>query len=469
MSVQQPLGATPNTGGFELAASGLAKPGKVRARRELTRTRAGLVALAGVLITGLVIALAASSTDSLLPEVVRPVPRALAGAFGTTGLNLGWLGLLLVLAAMFASYAVAVRTADRLSARTVIATIVGLHVFVLLAPPLLSTDVFSYQIYGHMAALGVNPYLHGPSVIAFDPIYSYIDSKWVYTPSSYGPLFTVISWTLQTASVAVSAITYKAIAALASLTTLVLIWKCARVRGVDQVRAIALFGLNPLVVIYGVGGGHNDLLMLAAAMGAVYLMLQHRERAGGAMIVASAAVKLTGGLLLPFAIARGSERRAGRRPHDTVVGVAAAALAVGVLTGVLFGTGPLQLPSTLNRIQQQGDWHSIPGFISTRLGLGGVGHFTGTVLAIAFVIALAALVRRVAAGQLDWLDGAAWATAALLVTASALLPWYVAWLVPFAALSSDPRLLTTTLVMTGVIQTIQAMGYIPHGSTLLGI
>ena len=59
----------------------------------------------------------------------------------------------------------------------------------------------------------------------------------------------------------------------------------------------------------------------------------------------------------------------------------------GVLSGVLFGTGPLQPPATLNTIQQQGDWHSIPGFISTRLGLGGVGHLTGTLLAIAFVIA----------------------------------------------------------------------------------
>jgi hypothetical protein len=85
------------------------------------------------------------------------------------------------------------------------------------------------------------------------------------------------------------------------------------------------------------------------------------------------------------------------------------------------------------------------------------------------VVAFIVLVRRVALGDLDWLDGAAWATAAMLVTASALLPWYVAWLVPFAALSGDPRLLTTTLTMTCVIQTIQAMGYIPHGSTLLGL
>lgn len=469
MSVQRPLGATPNTGGFELTAPALATQPVRPKRRESTGTRAGLLGLAGVLVMGLVIALGASGTDSLLPEVVRPVPGALAGAFGNTGLDLGWLGLLFVLAAMFASYAIAVRAAPRLSARVVIATIVALNLLVLLAPPLLSTDVFSYQIYGRMASLGVNPYLHGPHAIALDPVYPYIDSKWVATPTSYGPLFTVISYALATTSVAVSALVYKSIAALASLVTMVLIWKCARLREVDPVRAVALFGLNPLVVIYGVGGGHNDLLMLAAVMAAVYATLRYRERVGGAMIIVAAAVKLTGGLLLPFALARGSERRTGWRRYDVLIGAAAATVAVAGLSGALFDTGPLHLPGTLNAIQQEGDWHSIPGFISTRLGLGGVGHLTGTLLAIGFVVTLVVLVRRVAIEQLDWLDGAAWATAALLITASALLPWYVAWLVPFAAISGDPRLLTTTLTMTGVIQAIQAMGYIPHGSTLLGI
>jgi hypothetical protein len=53
-------------------------------------------------------------------------------------------------------------------------------------------------------------------------------------------------------------------------------------------------------------------------------------------------------------------------------------------------------------------------------------------------------------GDLDWITGAGWATAALLVTAGLLLPWYVGWLVPFAALSADRRLAATAVVLTGV-------------------
>ena len=86
-----------------------------------------------------------------------------------------------------------------------------------------------------------------------------------------------------------------------------------------------------------------------------------------------------------------------------------------------------------------------------------------------FIGASCWLLRRVWRGELDWIAGAAWTAAALLITASSLLPWYVAWLMPLAALGSDRRLWRTAVVITGVVQGIQLLGYIPHGSSLLGL
>ena len=63
---------------------------------------------------------------------------------------------------------------------------------------------------------------------------------------------------------------------------------------------------------------------------------------------------------------------------------------------------------------------------------------------------LAWLLRRVWIGELDWITAAGWATLALLLTAGLLLPWYVGWLVPLAALSNDRRLLAAAIVMTGI-------------------
>jgi hypothetical protein len=420
--------------------------------------------LAGLIGTGLVISLAAANTDSLLPESVRPIPGWLAGPFGATGVGLGVLPLLLVLSTMFVSYALAARAADRLSGRTVLMTIAALHALVLLAPPLLSTDVFSYQAYARMGSMyGANPYLQGPHAIALDSIYPFIGAKWVTTPSAYGPLFTTISYVLAPLSIATSVLAYKAIAAVSSLAVVAIVWNAARLRGLNPVRAAALVGLNPLLVVYGVGGGHNDLLMLVAMVGGIYLLLQRRERAAGGSMILGAAIKLTAGLFLPFAIAGAGGPRRKQRRSELVMGAAVAATAVAALGFAMFGAGQFHLLSNVQQGQSEGDWHSLPGLLSTRLGLAQVGHVTGALLAVAFVACFAWLIRRVWRGELDWIDGAAWAAVALLVTASAMLPWYVDWLLPLAALSSDRRLGRAAVVVTGVVLGIEMLGYIPHG------
>jgi hypothetical protein len=465
MSVHGPLGATPQTGAVELRSHTLDPREAALARRGSSlRTRLGVAGLGGLLITGLLVSIAASNTDNLLPETTRPIPGALAGPFGGTSLNLHPGGLIAVLTAMFACYVLAVRAADRLSGRAVLMTIAALNALMLLAPPLLSTDVFSYQAYARMWAMyGADPYVHGPHVIALDPLYPFIGARWVSMPTAYGPVFTAISYVLAPLSIAASALAYKAIAALSSLVIVALVWNAARLRGVDSVKAAALVGLNPLLVVYGVGGGHNDLLMLAGLTAAVYLLLQHRERASGGMIALAAGIKLTAGLFLPFAVAAGGGLGRRNRRRDVLIGVGAASAAIATFALATFGAGPLHLIGTLSKTQSEGDWHSIPGFISTRLGLGTVGHLTGLILAVAFVEVFVWLVRRVWRGELDWIDGAGWTAIALMVTASAIFPWYVAWVLPFAALARDRRLWSAALVMTGVIQGIQMLGYIPHG------
>jgi hypothetical protein len=462
MSVRGPLGVTPQSGAFEISTTGIG------ARARASGSRAGLVGLSGLLLTGLVVALAAAQTDNLLPESARPMPTWLAGPFGSTGLGIGHGGLMLVLALMFGAYLLAIRGADALSARTVLATVAGLHALMLLAPPLLSTDIFSYNAYSRMWALyGANPYLHGPHAIALDPLYPFIGARWVGTPTVYGPLFTALTYPLGGLGIAASVAAYKAIAALSSLVLVGLVWQCARLRGIDPVKAVVLVGLNPLIVVYGVGGGHNDLLVLAVSMAGVYAVLRGRERRGGGLMVAAAGLKLTAGLLLPFAFA--GDRLRVRRRRDLVIGGALAAVAVAAVSFACFGTGTLHLLGTLQQSQQAGDWLSIPGFISEGLKLGGFGRAIGIALAFGFVGTFAWLLRRVWRGELDWIAGAGWATLALLITASSMLPWYVAWLVPLAAIGADRRLTKAAIVMSGVVLAIQLGGYIPHGSLLAGL
>ncbi len=458
MSVRSPVGATPQQGTYEFEAQ--------RAGRRLTlQEPVGKLALAGLLVTGLLIALSAANTDALLPLSVRPIPTWLAGPFGGTGINLGGVGVMATLAVMFVSYVYAVRRAEHLSPRAVLMCVAALVALMLLAPPLLSTDVFSYGAYGRMGTLyGANPYLHGPYAIALDPLYPFIGAKWVNTPSVYGPLFTAISYVLAPLSIAASVLAYKAIAAFACLATVALVWNAARWRRVNPVKAAALVGLNPLMIVYGVGGAHNDLLMLAASTAGIYALVQRRNRWGGGLLAAGTWIKLTGALLVPFALL-GEPGKRNRGWRQIVLGAALLTAAVAVISGFLFGVGPLHLPATIAQSQRDGDWHSIPGFITNVLHLPTAGHVVGIVLAAAFVLVCGWLLVRVWRGTLDWLDGAGWATLAMLVTASSLLPWYVAWLIPLAALSSSRRLWRSALVLSGVILAIQLVGYIPHIGT----
>jgi alpha-1,6-mannosyltransferase len=412
--------------------------------------RLGLIGLAGLLATSLVVCLSATRSELLLPTSLRPLPESLAGPFDGAGLKLGVFALIAAFIAMFVSYAITARVAEKLRPRPVLVAILALHAIVLLAPPLFSSDVFSYDAYSRMGALyDANPYLHGPGAIPLAGLHPLIGARWLATPSAYGPLFTALSYLLVPFDIATNVTIYKLLAAASSLVLILLVWRAANLRGVSPVRAAVLVGLNPVIVLYGVGGGHNDLMMLAILVAGLYVLLQERERRGGALIVAASAVKLTAGLLLPFALA-GRCRGEGRARARLAVGAALGGLAVAALAFAFFGTAPLHLPAILAGIQAEGGPHSIVGFLAAAVGIEPFPRALSVGLTMVFLAVVTWLLRRVWIGEMDWIVGAGWATATLLVTTGFLVPWYVAWLLPLAALTSDRRLLAVAVFLTGV-------------------
>ncbi len=474
MSVRSPLGATPQSAGVELPRrSALGLSGT--AISDSRRAQAGVV---GLFLGTLLVAVSAAHTPSLLPESVRGwVPAGLTGAFGRAGIDLHAGGTIAVLCLIFLSYLLVVASSRQLSGRTVLLLIAALQALIILGPPLVSTDVFSYQAYGRMGTMyGANPYLDGPHALFLDSIFPYVGAKWSYIPSAYGPAFTMFSYLLAPLSVAGSVIAFKAVASISAIAIVALVWRIARLRGVDPVKAVALVGLNPLLVLYGVGGGHNDLLMLAVSTGAIYLFLAHRARLSGGLLVLSVAIKLTAGLLIPFAAAAGGAEPGRRRRREVIIGVGIGTALMVAVSGVVFGGGALNLFPTVLRSQSEGDWHSIPGMVGA-VGPALVGHIVGYMLEAVFLGVTIWLLRKVWRQELDWLNAAGWSTLVMLATAGSLLPWYGTWLLPLAAVSTDRRLIRPTLWLTGVVLALQMaqfagteiFGYLPTGSSGLGI
>ena len=440
----------------------IAAPGITLSPRRLS-AQAGWLGVVGLLIGGFLVSAAAAQSALLLPDTVKlavpQVPQWLVGPLGHAGVGLGLGGLIVVFSGMFVCYLVALRAGRRLSTRTVVLSIVALVLLLALAPPLLSTDLFSYQAYARMGSVyGINPYVIGPGAIKGDPWYGYIGSPWVKTPTAYGPLFTILTYPVAALGFAASTAAFKLVAAACSLFVVFATWKSAKLRETNQLRAVILVGLNPVLLIYGIGGGHNDLLMLALLSGGIWALLAQRRGSTGALVIVAAAVKLTAGMLLPFAMlaragAPGSAGRSGSRRFTVLGGAAIAAVIALGASFALFGSGPLQLLSTLQTIQSHGGAQSIPGFISRAVGLGRLSKGVQIGLEVVFVASFVWLVVRVRAGRLDWIAGAGWAVVALLVTSTFLLPWYVTWLLPLAALGRDRRLFLATMALSAICLT----------------
>ncbi len=426
----------------------------VEARREAIGAGA-LVVLVGL---SLLFVVMAADRPSLFAATTHTgfFPGWMAGPLGglwpgltRDGTALRWM-FSAMMAAMYAGYLVALRYVPgmRLSARWAIVTVVAVHAILLLAPPMALTDIFNYINYGRIEVVHhLNPYTTLPiSEPHSDP--SYVLSNWHELLSPYGPLFTLLTFALVPLGVAASFWAIKAVLVAASLGTILLVWKCARMLDLDPVKAIVLVGLNPIVIVWGLGGDHNDFLTVFAVVLGFYLLLRAREheRSGGAEIgagaafVAATALKASAGVLLPIVLV--ALLRSPRRLLDVLLGMVAAGVVIGAASLVAFG---LHIPdlSTQARLVTN---ISIPNLIGLAFGAGGETETLHSLLSAVLVLSVIGCCVM-AWRRRDSITASGWATVALLVTLGWVLPWYVLWLLPLAALSRSLRLRRTALVL----------------------
>jgi hypothetical protein len=392
---------------------------------------------------------------------VVPKSPDISGWLQGVGERLGFRGFLVALLLSVAAYAGLVLLARRHGARVIskrwaLVLVAALQLIVFAGPIMLSTDVFSYIAYARMGVEhGLNPYTHGPAAIVSDPIYQYVGHDWDLVATAYGPLYTLLSYPLAPLGVVGALWGMKLEALLASAGTLALTWRCARERGFDPVAALLVVGANPLYVLYGLGGAHNDLIMMLAMMAAVTLAARPagaREASAAAVVVAGALVKATVAVLLPFMVV--SKRRLA--PIAGTLG----ALALGGLIGyAVFGIHGVNVVAALNRDAAFVSTDSFANEIAHLFGKPGVFPVDHDLLKAALVVILAHLLWRTWRGY-DWVAASGWALLAISVTSTWLLAWYILWPLPLAVITRDRRLLAATLA-------IQALFVIHQISPLL--
>jgi hypothetical protein len=325
-----------------------------------------------------------------------------------------------------------------------------------LSPPLLLTDVFNYAGYARMGVLHhLNPYTHLPVDISHDPVFKL--NNWHHLPSPYGPLFTLGTYALVPLGLAGSYWTYKALVMVASIACLVVVWRIARRLDRPPLPAVVLVGMNPMVLVYGTAGQHNDAFVLLFTLTAIYFAITRREGLGAATMVGAAALKASAAVLVPIT-ALGSQRR-GR----AILG----AIAGGVVFGSLWlaGFGP-HIPAIRVQSNIVAPW-SIPNLFGMLIGRGGADHAVRTLMGV--ILAGATIYcsvwawrRRVVIAPLGWL------TLVSLITVPWDMPWYVLWILPFIAFIRDRRFRAIAIAVSVWI-TVSYMPLFADGARSLGI
>lgn len=438
------------------------------------RARSGSVAL-GASIASIAsfafVALVAATPGSPFTPVLHAPPagpiRWLAGSIGLDAVHGSALATIGVVAVVLATgaFLLALRACWRgeIAPRTVFVLAVVYHVVLLFLPLLFSRDVYSYAYYGKIASVyHANPYIATPADFPKDALAAFVGPKWVDTPAVYGPLWTQLSALIArvTEDVGAFVVTFRLIAIGASLATLVVVMRVVRrVRPDREAFAVALIGLNPVVLFQSAASGHNDLLVALSVAVGLALLFSGRELwataalALGALLKATAAVPL---LLWWVAVAvrrpRGERLRA-LAPH---VGIAAG---MAVLAATPFANTDDPTLGMAELATHEG-WLAPSRFLRRVFdaisgdALGFVPRIVVPALLIASVVLIARAVVRRGPDVSPALAGASWGWGllCLLLLGPVLLPWYVTWALPLGwLLPTVPR---TVLVGTGIALTL---------------
>lgn len=349
----------------------------------------------------------------------------------------------------------------------------ALRLTVLARSPDLSDDLRRYLWDARVGAAGVSPYAYAPADPAVAglapellPGLPHPEMRTVYPPVAQAAFRAA-------GTLGGGALALKALFAAADLSVVALIYALG---GAGAGFAAALYAFHPLPIVESAGQGHLDSLGLALLLaGLVYVRRGRNARAGIAFALAVLAKYFPAAAALPLL-------RRGRAAF------AAAALAAGVpvvLAATRGGVTPagglsdyatrwefnaVLYPALVNVLE----WAEVPArakdaFLSWKESLGHpawtesvfpffyLGFFARALLAVLLAAALIWIARRVRDTE-----AAVFASlAALLLASPTLHPWYLLWVLPFAARRRDPAFLYLSFAVPLAYALLYPVSWLP--------
>jgi uncharacterized membrane protein len=325
----------------------------------------------------------------------------------------------------------------RLPIRLAAAAIGVVMVMAVVTPSRSSNDLWSYTMYGRTVTVhDGSPYQRVPADYPSDPFLARTSPRWRHTGSVYGPLFVGVASAgtlLAGDSALLSRLYFQILAALAVIGILVIVW-----RRTGSVAAVLWLGLNPVLTVIVVNGGHNDAYTGVALLIAALLITRGRARAAGITIGIAMLIKLSAGLAL-VGVVLWAWRHRQTRSGLTAVVAATGVVLLGYLpvlagaSGVLAGADKTVTKASawnvlVDRILHHDAGRNVPNPLAPN-----------TTLTVVFYLSAAA-VLLLAVGLGSWAarhrrpePAMGVAVASYTVAAEYTFPWYAVWGLPLFA------------------------------------
>lgn len=355
-----------------------------------------------------------------------------------------------------------------------------------LGPPLMDTSVYTSAAFGLIQRAGHNPYDVTPSSLGHASVVAAIEPGQRGVPSSAGPLGSLLQHLAVSASGGGALGAVIALRVLGVLAAIAIGRLAADIGGRRGGEALALTGLNPLVLLYVVSSPHLDGAMVAVGLGAVVAADQRRWLRSVALACVAGSISGQGFVLVPIIV---TVHCLGRRtaPLWKVLGrdvlvAAAVTVAAGLVQPGGFGW--------LRTVSKQFSVNT-PYAVASGIGqvlspivegasyddLAASGRITAMTAAVCTIVYLVATARH---RSLERTAG--YALLALGLLAPSLNPWYLLWGTLFLAPTAVGIRRTWVLALcsaacvlapvgfaerTGQVVTAVALGTIAVGITVV--
>jgi len=369
------------------------------------------------------------------------ISAAIYGGLAVAGELRGRVGLLLAAQAALALLMLAafrlVRAHPRLGTWALVAAL-AFRLLSVAGEPRLSDDVYRYVWDGRVQLHGIQPYRHAPD----DPALSWLrDADWSrinhrHLGTLYPPLAELVFALLALCGAGPGG--FRLALGLADFGVVVALAAWLARAGLPRERAL-LYAWNPLAVLETAGSGHVEplgvlcLVLWASWAGA------GRRLASTLALAASIDFKLVAGLVVPAHL-----RRAGAATIVVLVAAALLPLAPYLLAG-----GPLAGSGLTAYARTWEHNASIYPLLERGLGLCLEGRWPAREVARALLAAalLALALRGAVAGRRGVAAQALSVIGPALLLSPTVHPWYLLWMLPFAAVEAAPAWIAWSLLV----------------------